>query len=362
MLSHTGRPGINNKCHEINTFDQTHNHVVRSYGKNFNHATEAMGSEPNFVVASGHVTDAERRLPTDGQPSFSPAATRAVLETACRVAGLRMDDAELIRTGENALYNLPVERVIVRIARTLDYWSQAEKEVGISAWLLDVGFPAARTVDNINQPVEILGHPVTFWHYIDGRDADINDMAMFALQLKQFHSLPKPDNYRLPSYVYDDRVIRRLESVQDVREDREYLLGRFKELQQEVEKLSYHFPASPVHGDAHTNNMRIDSGVGVLLDFEVAGWGQREWDLSVTATEYATAGFLPDKHYAQFVDSYGFDVMTWSGFDVVRQVQEIKMTTWLMQNVGQSADIAEEFNNRMKTIRGGGGSRKWRPY
>jgi hypothetical protein len=37
------------------------------------------------------------------------------------------------------------------------------------------------------------------------------------------------------------------------------------------------------------------------------------------------------------------------------------MTTWLMQNVNESPDIAREYETRMQTIRGQGTSR-WRPF
>ena len=39
---------------------------------------------------------------------------------------------------------------------------------------------------------------------------------------------------------------------------------------------------------------------------------------------------------------------------MLRAVHEIKMTTWLMQNVNESPDIAREYETRMQTIRGQG--------
>src|SRR5215831_5359209 len=50
---------------------------------------------------------------------MSPDAA-AVLEEACSDAGLRSDGAELIRMGENALFRLPHDKVVVRIARGID--------------------------------------------------------------------------------------------------------------------------------------------------------------------------------------------------------------------------------------------------
>jgi thiamine kinase-like enzyme len=92
----------------------------------------------------------------------------------------------------------------------------------------------------------------------------------------------------------------------------------------------------------------------VLIDFERFAWGHPEWDISMTATEYQTAGWWTDAEYQSFVEAYGYDVTSWTeGFPVLRAVHEIKMTTWLMQNVNESAEIAREYETRMQTIRYG---------
>jgi aminoglycoside phosphotransferase (APT) family kinase protein len=102
----------------------------------------------------------------------------------------------------------------------------------------------------------------------------------------------------------------------------------------------------------------------ILIDFERFAWGQPEWDLSMTATEYQTAGWWTDSEYSQFVEAYGYDVMSWNdGFSVLRAAHEIKMTTWLMQNVNESSEIANEYETRMRTLRGqSDGSETWRPF
>ncbi len=81
----------------------------------------------------------------------------------------------------------------------------------------------------------------------------------------------------------------------------------------------------------------------------------------MTATEYRSAGWWTDPEYAAFVDAYGFDVTKWDGFDVLRRTHEIKMTTWVMQNIAESADIAAEYAHRIESIRTGtaGG---WHPF
>ena len=104
------------------------------------------------------VTDAN-----DSTASFSAAAAEGVLVDACGVAGLDSGGARLLRLGENALFHLPAEAVVVRIARTMDYWRDVVKELTVSRWLADACFPGARVHQVAGQPIEVSGHPVTFW-------------------------------------------------------------------------------------------------------------------------------------------------------------------------------------------------------
>ena len=57
------------------------------------------------------------------------------------------DGAELLRLGENAIYRLADHETVVRIARNMDHWADAEKEVAVSRWLHQAGVPAARACD-----------------------------------------------------------------------------------------------------------------------------------------------------------------------------------------------------------------------
>jgi hypothetical protein len=101
----------------------------------------------------------------------------------------------------------------------------------------------------------------------------------------------------------------------------------------------------------------------LLIDFERFSWGQPEWDLSLTAAEYVTGGWLTRPEYQDFVHGYGgFDVMEWEGFAILRAVQELKMTTWIMQNINESQEIADEYAMRLRALKTGRAERPWRPF
>jgi aminoglycoside phosphotransferase (APT) family kinase protein len=301
----------------------------------------------------GHVTS---------DTPFSVRAAEDVLRTACETAGLDDGNAHLMRFGENALFHLPAQSVVVRIARTMDYWEDATREVAVSHWLADSRFPGARVYE-IAQPVEVSDHPVTFWRFIDGREGEPRDIAVLGTLLRRLHELPRPTSFSLPDEDILGRVGRRIEAASISGPDKEFLLRRFEDLTVDVSRLRYPLQPAPTHGDAHTGNLMIHDGQPVLIDFERFAWGQPEWDLSMTATEYQTAGWWTGAEYASFAEAYGYDVMSWKeGFPTLRAVHEIKMTTWLMQNVNESPEIAREFENRMRRIRGEDATPSWRPF
>lgn len=294
--------------------------------------------------------------------TFSRESTKAVLDTACHRVGLDSVDAELLRLGENAIYRLHDVDAVVRIARNADHWADAMKEAAVSTWLAASDVPAARTWEAIDQPIDVDGHPVTFWHYIDGRRGAPGDVRALGELLRRVHSLPPPRDFTLPPEDVLGRVEARVERAQVPQEDRDFLLGQLSELAAAIDELSFPLPPCVTHGDAHVQNLMVTSEGVELIDFERVAWGQPEWDLSMTAAEFVTAQFWTPAQYREFVGSYGFDVLEWSGFSVLRRTHEIKMTTWLMQNVDESSAIRSEFASRMATIREGRPGSPWRAF
>ena len=68
----------------------------------------------------------------------------------------------------------------------------------------------------------------------------------------------------------------------------------------------------------------------------MASTGPREWDLLPTAIATERYG-LKEAQYRQFAGTYGFDVRTWPGYPVLREIREVTITTWIMQNVGENS-------------------------
>jgi thiamine kinase-like enzyme len=292
---------------------------------------------------------------------FTSVDAFATLEAACLEAGILSDGAQLIRMGENGLFSLGHDRIVVRIARSSDVLKDAEKEVAVAAWLRENGLPAAETTDH-NQPLMVRGRPVTFWKLIDDSGARPS-LADLARILRRVHGLEVPDSLPLPKFNIFDRVSERIVKASELpAAEREFLDGRLGRLRREYAALDFALPSSAVHGDAHQSNLiQTPTGEVILIDFERFAYGPPESDLAMTATEHLI-GWHTDAEYDRFCEVYGFDVEDWPGFPVIRAVNELKMTTWLMQNVGESDRVALEFRTRLASLHDDDAPRDWQPF
>ncbi|MFI0777744.1 phosphotransferase enzyme family protein [Streptomyces sp. NPDC021212] len=293
---------------------------------------------------------------------FSSAGATQAMAAACRRVGLGSDGAQLIRLGENALFRLTEHPVVVRIARSTEYLPSVRGEVEVSRWLEREGFPAARVVDDLEQPLVIDGHPVTFWHLIKENDRKATYGELGAI-LRDLHSLSLPDGLSLAPFPALDRTDRRIDAATDIPEDdREFLRKRARELRDRIGDLRFESKKGPVHGDAHVQNLMVDrNGRVILIDLERFSFDHQEWDLMVTATEHHSLRWQTPEQYAEFTGAYGRDLREWSGFATLRGVQEFNMTTWLMQNVSESAEVAEEYARRVASLRDDDAPRNWHP-
>lgn len=293
---------------------------------------------------------------------FTSAKATRVMSAACRVAGLDDRGAELIRLGENALFRLASAPVIVRVARGEAWLPKARTEVAVSRWLEGEGFPAARLVEDLEQPLLIDGHPVTFWHLIvEGeRKASYGELGGI---LRDLHAMTLSAALKLPRFDPFDKQDLRINRAVIPEDDRAFLRKRWRELRDQYEELQFESPKGPVHGDAHVQNLMVDTqGRVILIDFEAFCFDHPEWDLMVTATEHHSLGWQTDEQYADFVRAYGRDLHDWHGYDTLRRLQEFGMTTWLMQNVQEDERTAAEYQRRIAGLRNDDAPRDWRPW
>lgn len=290
--------------------------------------------------------------------AFTAERALHVYELTRKRLDLPEADAELIRIGENALIrSLPY---VVRIARAEDAYADACKEVAVSHWLNTSGLRASRTSEH-EQPVTVEGHPVTVWRFLTstGRKASAPELATLLSQLHRLPSDGRPED--LPEFDLFGRVDARLDHPDAPADAVAYLRDELARLRADYAALEYPSQPTALHGDAHVQNVMITEHGCVLIDFERFGIGHPEDDLAVTATEHSV-GWHTDDDYRAFCRAYGTDVTEWEGFETLRRINLLKMTSWLMQNVHNSPDKREEFDTRLATLRDGTAPRPWKPF
>lgn len=280
-----------------------------------------------------------------------------VVQAACAAAGFDFAGAKVIRLSENAIYRLP-GAVVARVARA-GQGAAAAKEVNVARWLEDSGVPAVRALRAVEQPVLVEDRAVTFWHELppheNGSTVDV------ATALRQLHKLAPPTGFELPELAPFVRLDLRIRAALTLTAaDRGWLLDRLAELVAAYADLPPGLPRCVVHGDAWRGNVVSTADGVVLLDLERCSVGPPEWDLVSTAVGYATTGRVGDAEWASYCDAYGSDVTTWSGFSVLRDIRELRMTTMAAQLAATNPErYAEQASHRLACLRGERGPRPW---
>ncbi|KOV84813.1 hypothetical protein ADL03_15465 [Nocardia sp. NRRL S-836] len=281
---------------------------------------------------------------------------RPVVLAAAAHAGASGDDAHLIRLGHNAIYRLR-RSVIARIAR-VDRLAVARKEIDVARWLTSMGLRAVRPIDDIDQPIMVRGHAVTFWHELPPHD-NANRVEL-ATVLRALHALPGPD-FELPRLNPFEGLADVIDSARGTTDDdRDFLRGRLVELRARYTALPAGRPQCVVHGDAWPGNIaRIQDGSLLVLDLEQVAIGPPEWDLLHTAISRSTVGGVPEREYQEFCRMYGLDVTQWQGYPVLRDIRELRLALFAVQIASDDPRQQQQARHRIACIRGDLGPRPW---
>jgi aminoglycoside phosphotransferase (APT) family kinase protein len=293
---------------------------------------------------------------------LSEASAYDLLEQACITDGLSAYDATLLRIGSNAVFHLAAP-VVVRISRQGASIDQARRTVAVARWLESVAYPAVRVVD-VDQPVILNGHVITFWKSVSGDGEQYATVGEVADVLVRLHRLTAPAELRLPALAPFEGVDARIAANEWLSpDDRQFLSSHLAKLQDDYSALDFVLPQGVIHGDASIGNVLRDyDGKPVVIDLDSFSTGPREWDLVLTAMYYDSFEWHTGQEYEEFVRVYGFDIRKWPGYPVMRAVREFLMVVWLIQAAGGDERTAMESRKRIGALRTGASRTDWAPY
>ncbi len=299
---------------------------------------------------------------TTDQDELSPSRVIAILRRACATAGLDPGGARLLRVGSNAVYRLTAP-VVVRVSRGNADVDHVRRTVAVARWLESVDYPAVRAVD-VDQPIVVDGHAVTFWEAVSDDGDQYATVREVAEVLARLHALTAPDSLHLPELAPFENAAQRIEASDWLSTaDRTFLTGKLAEMQGKYAELEFVLPPGVIHGDASIGNVLRDyAGNPVVIDLDGFAIGPREWDVVLTAIYYDSFGWHTREEYETFAHVYGFDIMSWSGYPIMREVREFLMVTWLIQKAHESETTAAEARKRVEALRTGASRKDWQPY
>jgi aminoglycoside phosphotransferase (APT) family kinase protein len=259
------------------------------------------------------------------------------------------------------VFRLPSRNLIVRIGPNADGLDAARREVAVARWLAGNGVPAIRVADGISQPISASGRVGTVWESASDRE-EYGSTIELARTLRQLHAFAIPAGLDLPPLDPFRAARRRIVRCIDEPADRDFLLDECDQRAQRYAELDFVLPTGVIHGDANVGNLIRDrDGRPLLADLDGFRIGPREWDLVLTAMYYERFGWHSQEEYEAFVATYGYDILKWPGYAVLRDVRELLMVAWLAQKVSMDAAAGQELQKRLRALRTGGSRRDWLP-
>lgn len=277
----------------------------------------------------------------------------------CELAGLQGVTPELLRFGNNAVFGIGKAHV-VRVMRPTISEADVQREIELARELARLDVPTVRLADlTTKQPLKAHDCLGTVWERLDEPDY-ARLYRPFGQLLGIFHQRTAELPLSLESWRPLASANRRLAELDGLYppEDIAMLTRWSRQIAVELDQLAPELPGGVIHGQAEVGNVLLRAGHPVLIDFERVAIGPREWDLIDTAVTVTRFG-LPEQRYRDFADAYGFDVLTWDGYEIYRRLWELRATTWLMHNGHHSREAAREVEVRLQTWRDDDPDTRW---
>lgn len=291
----------------------------------------------------------------------APAVSEtALLARACREAGVPVEGAKLLRRHANATYLLPEAGLVLRLGATRPAAvDKAARGVQVARWLAGLGFPTIEPAD-LDQPLVLDDGITTFWRYYPQPDRGYPPPSHLGTLLCHLHQVGTPP-VALPTYrplTHFNEIVASAQGLAD--DDRAFLTDRSQTLLQAYEELDFVLSPGLIHGDAARSNTLWDGERVVLADWDAVCLGPREQDLTLTH-QNARLG-LPASDRQSFADRYGYDVTTWEGYPVLRDIQELHTLTSFLRLAPHDAAAAGQLSLRITCLRHGDLTTRWTAF
>ncbi len=125
------------------------------------------------------------------------------------------------------------------------------------------------------------------------------------------------------------------------------------------DQLIFPLSAGMIHGDAWRGNLLRDENRVVLADWDAVSTGPPETDLIPTLQ--ARRFGLPESQRDAFIAAYGYDIRSWTGYPILREIRELSTLSALLRDGHFDPAAQRELQVRLRSLRTGDDC-KWTPF
>jgi Ser/Thr protein kinase RdoA (MazF antagonist) len=289
------------------------------------------------------------------------------LRTACEQRQLDPTGAQLIHHYSNAVYLLPREPAIARIATGSQSPARLRTTQTVTSWLGDRGFAATTPLPGVDLVEVDSTTSVTFWTYYPQPPAGTCDPLTsdyLGSLLHELHAAGEPP-VELPPWTPLESLERVLSMPASgaalTPDDRDWLLGQVREVRAALTDSDWPLGYGLIHGDAWAGNLLWDTSTTplrpVLCDWDRVSWGPREVDL--IPTWHAAVRYGRDETWIQnFIKHYGYDLRDWDGYQPLLAMRDLAQLPGPIRRAANPPHAAA-LRQRLGAIRAGDRTMTW---
>lgn len=290
------------------------------------------------------------------------------LRAACEQRQLDPTGAELIHHYSNAVYLLPAEPAIARIAVGNESPERLRATQIVTSWLSrERGFAATTPLAGVDLVEIDPTTTVTFWTYYPQPTPGQGEPLTSAHLGQLLHDLhltgwpPTPLQRWTPLESLERALLSTAGSDAISAEERQWITDRVSAVRAELSALDWPLGEGLIHGDAWAGNLMWDTisspPRAILCDWDRVSWGPREVDL--IPTWHAAVRYGRDESWIQdFITHYKYDLRDWSGYQTLLRMRDLAQLPGPLRRASNPPHAAA-LRQRLDALRSGDRTAIW---
>lgn len=272
------------------------------------------------------------------------------LDALCGALGLNSSGARMLPSRSNAVFHLPAADIVVRLSSaTPTHEARAALVVSVTRWIADHGGPALAPTSH-PQPVRERDTVATLWPYLPSPNIpQARDLAMAVRELHHVATPTPPPAHEPLARLHEALDLDTMRDQPVLPTDtRQWLLTRAARLQHAYDMTVTPLGRGLVHADVQPDNLLQDhDGRWLLIDWDRASHGPRELDLAFAIPDHFHE---PDLDRAEFSAAYGYDVTTWTGWTLIRDLTELHSLAGYIRRATTNPVARDELHRRVDSL------------